>query len=323
MKSDIDFPRAKELFFAGDTFSLTGKGTFAGTFHLFKELMPNGQQRTGRELKGQFHTDVLGVNRYRFTDVRGDVRWTPEVLAVTDSRANVYGGAAQFSYRMAPLNQKGVTPTASFKTDYDGVELLVLSDLWQIDGITLAGRISGSQLLKWPIRRYRDHTGGGSVRFTPADESVLMSRDMPLDRIAARGARGVDAGPFSPLTPIDPVPVGGEIVYQVRSRVDRHQAEPHRDRVHVRRSARPHEIRRGVGSAVSRLQCRLAGKRPSVRRCADRVRIEDESDSDWRLRHVRRRNDRGVQDSAHRGRLQPASRCGPGMWSGDRCAARR
>ena len=214
MKSEIDFPRAKELFFAGDTFSLTGQGKFEGTFHLFKELLPNGQQRTGRELKGQFHTDLLGVNRYRFTDVRGDVRWTPEVLAVTDSRANAYGGTARFSYRMAPLNQKGVTPTASFDTDYDGVDLLVLSDLWQIDGIKLAGHISGSHLLEWPIRRYRDHTGGGRARFTPPDEGVLMTRDMPLDRIAAREARGPDAGPFSPLTPIDPVPVGGEIVYE-------------------------------------------------------------------------------------------------------------
>ena len=214
MKSDIDFPKAKELFFAGETFSLSGKGKFAGSFHLFKELMPNGQQRTGRELKGQFQTDVLGVNRYRFSNVHGDVRWTPEVLAVTDSRANAYGGAARFSYRMAPLNEKGVTPTASFDVNYDGIDLLALSDLWQLDGITLAGRISGTNLLTWPIRRYRDHTGGGSVRFTPPDESVLMSRDMPLDRIAAREARGPEAGPFSPLTPIDPVPVGGEIVYE-------------------------------------------------------------------------------------------------------------
>jgi translocation-and-assembly-module (TAM) inner membrane subunit TamB-like protein len=214
MKSDIDFPKAKDLFFAGDSFSLSGKGKFAGTFHLFKELMPNGQQRTGRELKGQFQTDVLGVNRYRFTNVRGDVRWTPEMLAVTDSRANVYGGAARFSYRMAPLNEKGVTPTASFDVDYDGIDLLTLSDLWQFDGIKLAGRISGTNLLKWPIRRYRDHTGGGSVRFTPPDESVLMTKEMPLDRIAAAEARGLEVGPFSPLTPIDPVPVGGEFVYE-------------------------------------------------------------------------------------------------------------
>ena len=214
MKSDIDFPRARELFFAGDNFSLSGQGKFTGTFHLFKELLPNGQQRTGRELKGQFRTDVLGVNRYRFTDVRGDVRWTPEVLAVTDSRANAYGGTARFSYRMAPLNQKGVTPTASFATDYDGVDLLTLSDLFELEGIKFAGRISGSHLLEWPIRRYSDHTGGGTARFTPPDESVLMTKDMPLDRIAARTGRGQDVGPFSPLTPIDPVPIGGEFVYE-------------------------------------------------------------------------------------------------------------
>ena len=213
MKSDIDFPKAKQLFFADDDFSLAGKGKFAGTFHLFKEILPNGQQRTGRELKGQFQTDVLGVNRYRFTDVRGDVRWTPEVLAVTDSRANAYGGSARFSYRMAPLNERGVTPKASFAVNYDGIELLTLSDLFQLEGITLAGRISGSHLLEWPIRRYRDHTGKGTAQFMPPEGSVLMSREMPLDRIAAREARGLDAGPFSPLTPIDPVPIGGEFVY--------------------------------------------------------------------------------------------------------------
>ncbi|HKH74234.1 MAG TPA: translocation/assembly module TamB domain-containing protein [Vicinamibacterales bacterium] len=214
MKSTIDFPKARELFFAGDTFLLTGTGAFSGHFHLFKEILPNGQQRTGRELKGDFHANTLGMNQYRFTNMHGDVRWTPEALAVTDATASVYGGDARFAYTMAPLNTKGVTPTASFKTDYDGINLATLSDLWKFDGITLAGRISGSNLLEWPIRRYSAHTGGGSVRFTPPDESVLMTREMPLDRITAAEARGLEVGPFSPLTPIDPVPIGGEIVYE-------------------------------------------------------------------------------------------------------------
>jgi hypothetical protein len=61
MKSTIDFPKARELFFAGDTFSLIGTGAFAGHFHLFKEILPNGQQRTGRELKGEFHANTLGL----------------------------------------------------------------------------------------------------------------------------------------------------------------------------------------------------------------------------------------------------------------------
>jgi hypothetical protein len=98
------------------------------------------------------------------------VRWTPEALAVTDANGVLYGGAARFSYLMAPLNIKDVTPTATFKTDYEDVDLGALSDLWKFDGIRLAGRASGSNLLAWPLRRYRDHTGGGTVRFTPPDE---------------------------------------------------------------------------------------------------------------------------------------------------------
>jgi translocation and assembly module TamB len=214
MKSTIDFPKARELFFAGETFSLTGTGAFTGTFHLFKELMPNGQPRTGRELKGQFHTNVLGMNQYRFNDLRGEVKWTPEALAVTNATSDVYGGTAQFSYRMAPLNIKGTTPTASFKTDYDGVDLTTLSELWKLEGIRLASRASGDLLLEWPLRRYREHTGGGTVRFTPPEEAVLMTRDMPLDRIAARETRGEEAGPFSPLTPVEPVAIGGEVVFE-------------------------------------------------------------------------------------------------------------
>ena len=47
---------------------------------------------------------------------------------------------------MAPLNIKGVTPTASFTTDYEDIDLTTLSDLWKFDGIRLAGRVSGSNL---------------------------------------------------------------------------------------------------------------------------------------------------------------------------------
>ena len=53
-KSTIDFPRMREIFFAHDNFTLLGDGDFTGTFHLFKEQLPNGRTRTGRELKGTF-----------------------------------------------------------------------------------------------------------------------------------------------------------------------------------------------------------------------------------------------------------------------------
>jgi hypothetical protein len=320
MKSDIDFPKAKDLFFAGDDFSLSGKGKFAGTFHLFKEILPNGQQRTGRELKGQFQTDVLGVNRYRFTDVRGDVRWTPEVLAVTDSRANAYGGAAHFSYRMAPLNEKGVTPKASFDVNYDGVDLLALSDLFKLEGITLAGRISGSHLLEWPIRRYRDHTGKGNARFTPPEEAVLMSRDMPLERIAARQARGLDAGPFSPLTPVEPVPIGGEFVYEYGP--DWIEVQPS----HIATESTYVEVQgRTKYGEESDLPFHVSSAdwQESDRVFAGVLTAfgsQTKGDPDWWLRDVRWRDDWGVQESAHRRRLRRRTdaRLGCGLGSGAR-----
>jgi hypothetical protein len=45
VKSRMQFPKMREIFFARDQFTLSGEGEFAGTFHMFKG---------GRELKGDF-----------------------------------------------------------------------------------------------------------------------------------------------------------------------------------------------------------------------------------------------------------------------------
>ena len=69
VKSTIDFPKMRETFFAGETFKLAGKSQFTGTFHMFKEPLPNGTTRTGRELKGTFASTMAGVNDFAFTDL--------------------------------------------------------------------------------------------------------------------------------------------------------------------------------------------------------------------------------------------------------------
>ena len=61
IKSTIQFPRMREIFFAHDKFSLYGEGDFTGTFHMFKG---------GRELKGDVPQRVAGVNDYRFPEPR-------------------------------------------------------------------------------------------------------------------------------------------------------------------------------------------------------------------------------------------------------------
>lgn len=214
VKSTIDFPKMREIWFPGDTFSLSGTGQFTGTFHLFKETLVAGQPtRTGRELKGAFQSPVAGINAYRFPNLRGDVRWTPDRLEVTDASADAYGGRSQFTYKMAPLNVKGLRATATFDARYQDVDLAIISNLFELDGIRFTGRASGRNVLQWPVGRYADRTMNGDLHVTPPENAVMMTRQMPLARIAAREARGPEMGPFSPLTPFEPVPVSGDVVY--------------------------------------------------------------------------------------------------------------
>jgi hypothetical protein len=62
VKSTVQFPRMREIFFARDSFALHGEGQFTGTFHLFKG---------GRELKGNFFSSEAGLNDYRFQNLEG------------------------------------------------------------------------------------------------------------------------------------------------------------------------------------------------------------------------------------------------------------
>jgi hypothetical protein len=213
MDSTIDLSRARELFFANDSFRLSGTSRFLGTFHLFKETQANGRIRTGRELKGTFEADQFGLNDYRFDDLRGNVRWTPDVLRVTEATTGAYGGTAGFSYTMAPLGQPGVRTKATFDAEWHDVDLAKLTSALKMEGIQLAGRLSGRNLLEWPLRGFSEATGHGELHIAPPDGVTLMTREMPLERIRAEAERPRPAGPFSPLTPFEPVPIGGDVVY--------------------------------------------------------------------------------------------------------------
>src|SRR4029453_16204197 len=71
VRSHIDFPIQKDIFFKTMNFTVKGKGDFTGTFRFFKS--PTG---TGRELKGTFVSPEAGVNAWRFPNTRGSVLWT-------------------------------------------------------------------------------------------------------------------------------------------------------------------------------------------------------------------------------------------------------
>ena len=97
VRSKMQFPRQREIFFARDKFALSGDGDFIGTFHMYKG---------GRELKGKFTSPVLGFNDYRFPNLEGDVIWVRDRMEVTRATAEFSGGTADFRYLMAPLGKK-------------------------------------------------------------------------------------------------------------------------------------------------------------------------------------------------------------------------
>jgi hypothetical protein len=212
VRSRVNFPRMREIFWANETFRLAGDGDFTGTFHLFKETV-NGRTRTGRELKGNFYSPQLGVNAYRFGDFRGSLVWVPERFEVTDASASAFGGSSRFGFRWAPLGQPDVRPIATFDAQYENVNVAEYSDFLALEGLRVAGRASGRNRLEWPSGRFSDHRGAGEIRIVPPRGIDLMTREIPIPRVEAVARRELERGPFSNQLPQEYVPIGATLTY--------------------------------------------------------------------------------------------------------------
>jgi hypothetical protein len=213
IKSKIDFPTEKGIWFAHDKFTVAGTGDFTGTFHLFKEQLPDGKTRTGRELKGDFVSAMAGVNAYRFANLRGSVLWVPDRMEVTNATATLYGGSAKFSYKMAPFGVPGMPAQATFDASYANVDLTTFTNVFELKGIRLAGRATGRNLLEWPLGEYALHRGNGELHVEPSPGTELMSLRMPIERIEAQQRLGRMWGPFDNTLPTDPIAVAATIPY--------------------------------------------------------------------------------------------------------------
>jgi hypothetical protein len=212
VRSRVDFPRMREIFFADDNFTVAGQGEFTGTFRLFREAIGD-RTRTGRELKGTFTSPALAVNAYPFSNLRGSLLWVPERFEVTDASADLYGGTARFTYAMAPLGQRGIPTVARFDAAYDGLDLTEFTDFLELDGIRLAGRASGRNLLEWPLGRFAARRGEGVLRIEPPAGVETIGRELTPGQDADAAARAIDYGPFDAGLPGEPVPIGGEVPY--------------------------------------------------------------------------------------------------------------
>jgi len=209
VKSRIDFPIQKAIFFKEMNFTVAGTGDFLGTFRFFK----NTDGTTGRELKGTFTSAVAGVNAWRFPDVRGSLLWINSAFRVTDVTTSLYGGRAKFDYLIEPLGQPGKPTMAVWDTTYAGVDLHALTDFLQLEGIRLDGRASGRNRLEWPLGKFSAKHGSGQVTAVMPAGLTPMTRTPAPERIAAADALLPEYGPFNPQLPIGYVPVAGTIGY--------------------------------------------------------------------------------------------------------------
>lgn len=207
VQSEIEFPRMREIFFARERWRVAGRGTFDGTFHLFKG---------GRELKGRFASSRMAINQHPFEDLNGSLLWVPRAFRVTDATARVYGGTARFSYAMEPLGVRrgpnGEGPQAVFDAAYERIDIGAFTRAMEVRGFEPQGLASGKSHLVWPVGRFADASGDG--RLTIASPVPVLRREADLVLVREEERFGERWGPFDPVPLREPVPVAAEIEYR-------------------------------------------------------------------------------------------------------------
>ena len=198
--SVIHLPTQRGIWWAPYSFALSGEAIFKGRFHYFKG---------GRELSGHFRSEEAGLDWYRFPQLEGDVRWTPDRVEVTGARSKLYGGDAQFTYTMSMFG-KGVPTAVRFDAKYADVDLRAFTDAMEMKGLRLAGKATGQNLLEWRLGHWDEHRGHGTLAVVPPPGVTLQDRALePAGRPPSYAH--VFGDPFPPL---GAVPIGGALNYQ-------------------------------------------------------------------------------------------------------------
>lgn len=200
LESDIDFTRMREIFFADDGFTASGRGRFTGTFHKFEG---------GHDLRGSFTSEEAGIDPLRFSALAGDLVWRHDRFEVTDAEAAPYGGRAEFDFSMAPLGA-AEPGRATFDVRYADVGLAPLAHDFAVRGIRPRGRASGRNRLDWPIGRFADFGAEGEIRLDPpAGVRLAEAEPDPGAAAAVAGRRGRPPD----LTTVT-FPLGGRVGYR-------------------------------------------------------------------------------------------------------------
>jgi translocation-and-assembly-module (TAM) inner membrane subunit TamB-like protein len=203
VRSRIDFPTQKEIFFHGQKFDVSGTGDFTGRFHLFKG---------GRELKGTFTSAVAGVNDWRFPNLKGAVLWLPDRLEITNATSELYGGGAKFDYRMGPFGQPSPAK-ATWDVQYVNVDLGKLTDFLETQGLRLSGRATGRNRLEWPLGKWGLKAGRGEVTVMPPEPMRPMTRELPANVPVDPAPPSQRPGVFNSKLSLGYLPMAGRVEY--------------------------------------------------------------------------------------------------------------
>lgn len=202
--SRLQFGRMRELFFAGESWTLSGAGDFKGVFHLYKG---------GHDLAGTFSSPLAGLNTYRFPQLYGALHWTPKLFEVHSAGSQFFGGDARYQFSIVPGPQ-GQPSRGTFLADYAKVDLAQLSAFQELQGLRVAGRASGHNRLEWPLGHFGERQGDGVLSVMPPAGAVLAADSLDAVRASDRGHDGHPWGPFAPQPLNAPRPIGAQFAYR-------------------------------------------------------------------------------------------------------------
>ena len=213
VKSHLQTPRMREIFFKDESWKLTGAADFTGTFHLFKG---------GHDLAGSFTAPVFGINDYRFPSLYGQLHWTGSGFEIWNAGSQFSGGTTTFGFSTKPLG----TPERAldrFELTYTDVDLARFTDFEQMAGQRFAGAASGRNVLEWHTGAFtEEHHGDGEITIAPPAGPggivpvELMIASLAAERAADAGHAQHEWGPFAPM----PLPAHLPIAAAMRYRYD-------------------------------------------------------------------------------------------------------
>lgn len=204
VRSRLQFQRMREIFFKDEDWAIGGTGAFDGTFHLYKG---------GHDLTGDFMSDLAGLYDYRFAALRGSLHWNRRFFEVTNAGAQFSGGNAEFTFGVAPLGEP-TKPTGRFDASYSGLDVAQLTDFYRLPGVRFAGRASGQNLLEWPMGRFTEHRGEGTLVIAPPAGSSPMPASLDAARAEDPNHSRHEWGPFLPMPLAAHLPVQAQLAYK-------------------------------------------------------------------------------------------------------------